>query len=183
MQPKDLRAILLLLLLLLPISVFFIFILHQRKLDEKTEQRPIRKKTKIDRFKSGRTDLNYNDFIDELDELGSENSIETTTKTTSTPKETLDNGKCDCTCSERLNLLLNKTDLIHDYLIKLDVKINNMDSTPSSTQNVVKLGNIDMDQLRQFGLPLESETELENLNKRLKNDFEFKTKLVSIFQF
>lgn len=124
-------------------------------------------------------ETNYNSFFEEV----SANSSSTSTTTTATTINltsndgTFDNGKCSCV--ELLKLLLRKTDAIEDHLIKIDVKINHLDSMPSNTRQVLKLGNVDMDQLKQFELPSESEAHLESLEKKLKNDFEFKTRLVS----
>lgn len=135
----------------------------------------MRKRIKPNRY--GTDEPNYNDFFEELNKSDTVIS-NPTTKTTSTPsKDVIDNGKCDCVAL--LNLLLKKTDAIENHLIKLDVKINHLDSTPSYSRRLIKMGHIDLDQLRQFGLPLESKSELENLDDRLKNDLEFKKKLVS----
>lgn len=78
--------------------------------------------------------------------------------------------------------MLAKTDAIEDHVIKLNVKLNHLETTPSNARNsVVRLGTIDMDELRQFGLPLDSESELDILNQKLKNDVEFNAKLVNCF--
>lgn len=68
---------------------------------------------------------------------------------------------------------------IEDHLIKLDVKINHSGTTLSDSRKAIKFGNVDMDELKQFELPSESEYALANLDIKLKKDFEFKTKLVS----
>lgn len=135
----------------------------------------MRKKEKPDRY--GAAETNYNDFMNDLDATDSANS-NATTITTSTPnKETIDSGKCGCT--ELLKLLLKKTDAIEDHLIKLDVTMKHLNSTPSYTQKVKKLMKVDIVELREFGLPLSSESELENFDQKLKKDIEFRTKLVS----
>lgn len=147
----------------------------QRKLDDQTDKRPLRKKMKTERF--GTNEPNYNDFIDELNKLESANA---TTKTTSTPtKDTFDNGNGNG--ARLMKLLLKKIEGIENYLIKLDVKLDHMVSKPSKAGKVTELAYIDMEQLRQFGLPVESESELENLDEKLKTDIDFKTKLVSYF--
>lgn len=134
-------------------------------------QRPVRKKVRPDHL--GITDGNYNDFIEEINSNATSSSSSTITEPPDADK------KCDCI--ELLNLLLKKSDAIADHLIKLDVKINHLDSAPSNTRKVIKMGIVTMDQLKQFGLPAESVLDLENLDEKLKNDFEFKTKLVSNF--
>lgn len=88
-----------------------------------------------------------------------------------------DDGKCNST--ELLKLILKKVDCIEDHLIKLDVKINFLGSRPSNAKKVIKSGIVDMNQLKQFELPTESEVGLENLDKKLKKEMEFKEKLVS----
>lgn len=80
-----------------------------------------------------------------------------------------------CNCIELLQLLLKKSEAIQDHLIKLHVKLNHIDSTPPTRK--LKIVHIDM--LKKFGLPTETESELDNLDKKLKNDIEFKTELVS----
>lgn len=123
------------------------------------------------------TDDNYNRFFEE-DESTSSGSITTTNPANSTSKDgPLDNGKCGCI--DLLKLLLKKTDAIEDHLIKIDVKIDHFDSTPSNTRQVAKLRSVNLDELRQFGLPADTEDRLQNLEKKLKDDSEFKNKLVS----
>lgn len=105
------------------------------------------------------------------------------TKTTSTQSE----EKCDkgnCCCVELLKHLVAKTDAIENHIIKLNVKINNLDTTSPTTRNTaVKLGHIDINELSQFGMPLDSETKLQGVNEKLKNDNGFKIKLVNCFSF
>lgn len=81
-----------------------------------------------------------------------------------------------------VKLLLKKVDALEDYVIKLDIKIDNLRgnfSTTSNSQAVPKLGVVDLDQLTDIGLPVESETELQKLDTSLKTDKDFKMKLVS----
>lgn len=116
-------------------------------------------------------DRNYNDFFDDI------NSNATSSSTIAEPP-TADKN---CNCAELLKLLLKKVDAIEDHVIKIDVKINHLESAPSNARKAIKLGGVTMDQLKEFGLPVETESDLENLEKKLKNDFEFKTKIVSSF--
>lgn len=146
-------------------------------------QRPNRKRAKPNHF--GVQDTNYNIFFDD-DDTHEQNQLQSDSAHSDAPSSliksiqnhgTIDNGKC----YELLKLLLKKTDTIENHLIKIDVKINHLDSKQLDTRKVIKLGNVDMDQLRQFGLPSDSEAELESLNTKMKTDIEFRGKLVSYF--
>lgn len=78
-----------------------------------------------------------------------------------------------------LKHILKKINAIEDHVINLDVKMNSLRSTSSDKRKVIKLGHADMDQLKEWGLPSESEAQLDNLDKKLNTDPEFKRKLVS----
>lgn len=106
------------------------------------------------------------------------NATSSTTSTDSTPfNEIFDNGKCNT--AELLKLLLNKIEAFEDHLTQINVRLNHLGRSMSNTQKAHKLGIVDLDQLKPFELPADSESGLENLDKKLKEDFEFKTKLVS----
>lgn len=129
------------------------------------------------------TNTNYDQYFEDEDtrSIGSATSavsvgvIDGSTIAPATVHGNAINDKCHCT--GLLKVLLKKTDAIADHLIKLDVKVKfaTKDSTPSTR----KLGVVNIDTLKNFGLPIEKESELENLEKRIKTDMEFKTNLVS----
>lgn len=81
-----------------------------------------------------------------------------------------------------LKLVLKKVDALENHAIKLDVKIDQLRRNfPPKTDNVPQLNVIDIDELAEFGLPVDTEAGLKKLERRLKNDKDFKKKLVSIY--
>lgn len=155
-------------------------------MSDEIDVRPIRKRMRPDRL--GENATNYNDFFKDV--------LKPTTTTDSTPiNGTIDNAvlvptkSTDLTPSigaiddangiQLLKLLLQKVNVIEDQLIKITVKINHMGPSTSDTRKVMKLASVGMDELRAYGLPLESESALKNFETKLKTDIDFKSKLVS----
>lgn len=86
-----------------------------------------------------------------------------------------------CEVLELIKLIYKKVDAIEDHLIKLDVRIANLEAGKPVQRSVaaLPLEIIDLDQLAQFGLPVKSESELQQLEDKLNADKVFKTKLVN----
>lgn len=80
-----------------------------------------------------------------------------------------------------LEMILKKVDAIEDHLIKLDVRIANVTNDKSRTSCSSDLGSIDKDELREFGLPVRTESELNKLDTNLESNDSFRAKLVSQF--
>lgn len=160
------------------------------------ESRPNRKRVRPNRFGETASEKSYNDLIEEIDSVES-NSPDTMPSPSlpmesasapqiseSTPSKSnlLHNvtfPNCNCKCSELLECMMRKIDAMQEQLIELTVRMNHSGPISLDTTKVFQLGNIDTDQLQQFGLPSDSQLGLETLNKKLKNDLEFKKKLVS----
>lgn len=88
-------------------------------------------------------------------------------------------AKCDVL--DLLKLVYKKVDAIEDHLIKLDVRIANMNAVKSVREKCTasSFEIIDLDQLTDFNLPVKSESDLETLEKKLETNQEFRMKLVS----
>lgn len=88
----------------------------------------------------------------------------------------------DCLSShELLKLIFKKVDAIEDHLINLNVRIDGFrNETALVTETSQKTGSIDIEVLKELGLPTESQLDLKNLEANLKNVPEFKTKLVTL---
>lgn len=80
-----------------------------------------------------------------------------------------------------LQMILKKVDAIEDHLIKLDVRIAYATNDKSRTSCSSDLGSIDKDELREFGLPARTESELKKLDRNLESNDSFRAKLVSQF--
>lgn len=82
---------------------------------------------------------------------------------------------------ELVRLIFKKVDAIENHFIQWEVKFDNMRelSVLPSEITILPTGSIDMELLKMLGLPAESYQELEKLENNLKNDEEFKTKLVT----
>lgn len=83
-----------------------------------------------------------------------------------------------------LRLLLNKVDAIEDFLIKINVKLDNNDVHRNDRRNGrLSNGNqpteIDISELKTFGLPAESASDIEKLDENLKIE-DFKKNLVNV---
>lgn len=78
-----------------------------------------------------------------------------------------------------LKLIYKKIDAIENHIIKLDVRIANISDVKSvGASSSSDLGHIDMAQLEEFGLPVQSELMLEKFEENLKTNHAFKAKLV-----
>lgn len=159
-----------------------------------------RARTKTKRFGHRESTVNYNDFFENL-------SDSTATKeANSSPLHTNINSSDvvvvnDSTLSDHplnsqspsnksienqtldvLKLILKKVNAIEDHLIKLDVRVANLKSVRGQMDDSdslnVPLGVIDMFELQQLGLPVQSEQDLQKLEGNLKTDQAFSTKLV-----
>lgn len=97
-----------------------------------------------------------------------------------------DNGSLASTskCVENDNdfkrLMLAKIGAIEDFLIKIDVKLDNLRQNNRTTNQKKSTNEIDIGLLKALGLPAESESDVEKLEENLKND-EFRLKLVCLF--
>lgn len=80
------------------------------------------------------------------------------------------------TSIKKIDSLQNYISRLDDHIIKLDAEIHNL-----HVKSSIKLKTIEMTKLKPFGLPAESEADLEKLESNLKNDDEFTEKLVSSF--
>lgn len=74
----------------------------------------------------------------------------------------VNNRSCDSTCTELLNLLLSKVNAMQEQLVRLEVKIVNIQGIQGSS-----LGRIDTERLKKFGLPVKEITQLEKLEQDL----------------
>lgn len=76
-----------------------------------------------------------------------------------------------------LKLIFRKVDAIENHLIELHVRIDQMPNVPA--MEVEQTGVIDVDVLKKLGLPSNSQSELNELEDKLKNNEVFKEELVS----
>lgn len=78
---------------------------------------------------------------------------------------------------EILRIIYGKVDAIEDFLIKLSAKMDNLRTDPIAKSPV---GFVDLDVLKLFELPTDTEKDLDKIESKLKNEPEFKKKLVRI---
>lgn len=81
---------------------------------------------------------------------------------------------------EMNRLILKKIDAMENYVIKLNIKIDNLRDQELTMPNTP--AEIDIALLNEMGLPAESASELNKLEKSLRKSAEFKAKLVSIVE-
>lgn len=83
--------------------------------------------------------------------------------------------------TQLLEMIFKKCDAIEDFLIRLNVKIDALRDMPLPASGALRsaLGSVDVNSLKELGLPSGSKLDLDRLEENLKNDLEFKGRLVS----
>lgn len=86
------------------------------------------------------------------------------------------------TALEKIVFLQKHIATLDDHIIKLDIRINNSRGhfSKSSKKQRNSLQIVEMPQLKPFGIPVETLLALDNLETKLKDDDEWRLKLVSI---
>lgn len=82
-----------------------------------------------------------------------------------------------------LKKIFRKIDAIEDHLIQLDVKLENLFNGSQQagllSPSQKSVGTINMANLKQLGLPAETQLDLDKLEQNLKNDSKFLSEIVS----
>lgn len=79
---------------------------------------------------------------------------------------------------EYLKNMMSKINAIEKHVIELDVKMHIL--LDSNMWSMAPLGTLDVQELSKFGLPVESELDLNNLEEKLKDVGGFREDLVSL---
>lgn len=133
------------------------------------------------RFRSRNSSENHNAFIENLllrsnSDSSTQEDNNGTSVHTSNNAERTSQSSSDQT-NRLLQVLLNKIDGIEDFLIKVNVKLDNIHQNERHS-NKNQPTEIDISELKELRLPAESASDIEKLEENLKIK-DFREKLVS----
>lgn len=137
----------------------------------------------------GNKDSNYNDLISTLSSSSTSSTVESSPKQivqneeyvyiiNDSPQSPINNPK-ENVAPDLLQLILKKLDTIENFLIRLDVKVNVMDGIRPRENVSDRLGVINLNDLKSIGLPVSDCDGLNQLEQKINDNGEFRTKFVS----
>lgn len=140
-----------------------------------------RKRVETQRFGATESSLNHNSFFEKLTETTNEKSA-SMDQVEICPQEEcglVSQVECDNTaipstseciadnCAAQLKLLIAKVNAIQDQLIRLETMAINTQREQNES-NVI--GIIDIEKLKNFGLPVKNSSQLDELEEKLKDE-------------
>lgn len=124
----------------------------------------------INRFGATENSIDHNSFFNNLPIVGEDDiEIASPARTNTNAAATFEIYEAahttDTNLADLIKQLMAKVDVLQESIIKMEVKIEEI-----YDQNHISTGVADVDELKKFGLPIESLAEMDFIEKSLSND-------------
>lgn len=139
-----------------------------------------RLRTETNRYGVGKTVGNHNDFFTKnLTSTADVSPGESNNDSASTSERILTMSSQNSN-DQMFRLLMEKMSGIEDFLVGMSIKLDLLRQSEQKSSERKSKGEFDINKLKEFGLPAQSEADINKLEENL-NDKEFKQNLVCDF--
>lgn len=153
----------------------FKFYFQRKKQNSASQNRQKRQCTQPDRYGQCENQLDHNNFFENLEKKNTTSDSPAPVVIDEMPSE---NDTTQIIPNDFFKIIKMRMDDFKEHLIRIEAKLNHL-SKSEPPQCDTAVGTIDMVKLQKFGIPTNSKTELDALEKNLRDE-NYRQELVSI---